>query len=196
MGTTELQQTFLAFREQCIWLQKCFNTYRALYESGEGTSAVLFHSAGNFFKDLNVILIEYCYSQICRLTDPPETKGRDNLTVKHISGLLWAEGKLSPQILEASQGIARYRSLIEEPRNRLIAHADKQAILSGLPLGGHDRAEVDAFFENLYCYVNEVGQAVGVGPLDFRGTAGPGDVINLIHVLKASLASKLGENHG
>ena len=45
-----------------------------------------------------------------------------------------------------SEGIAYCRSLVVDPRNRLIFHADKEAILAGLPLGGHDRAEGDAFF--------------------------------------------------
>jgi hypothetical protein len=56
MGNHELQETFLPFREQCIWLQICFNMYAELYESGDETSAALFNSTLYFFADLNNIL--------------------------------------------------------------------------------------------------------------------------------------------
>src|SRR5207244_10164704 len=98
MKTTKLQEAFLAFREQCIWLQTCFNIYTALYESGGHSSRVMSATAPLFFHDLNHILVEYWLLQVCRLTDPPRTSSRDNLTVKHINDLLAAEDKLTPEI--------------------------------------------------------------------------------------------------
>jgi hypothetical protein len=184
MSTTDLKKAFLAFRDQCIWLQTCFNTFSALYESDETTNQVLSRSAPLFFYDLNLILIEYCLLQVCKLTDPPRSFGRDNLTVKHINELLKAENKLTPDIAAASDGLAHYRSLIKESRNWLISHADKRAVLAGLPIGAHSKGEVDAFFANLYRYVDAVGHAADVGPLDFRTTAGSGDVVDLLRQLK------------
>lgn len=40
------------------------------------------------------------------------------------------------------------------------------------------------FFENLQRYFDVAGNAVGVGPLDFRCSPGPGDVLDLIRTLK------------
>ncbi len=194
MTTTSLEETFLAFRTQCIWLQTCFNTYAALYESGEETnesgeetSRVMSAAAPLFFHDLNVILVEYCLLQVCRLTDPPQSSGRDNLTVKHINALLTAENKFTPEISSAAEGLAHYRSLIRDSRNWIISHVDKRTLIEGLPIGAHSQAEVSAFFDNLYRYVDEVGRVVGVGPLDFRCTSGPGDVLDLLRHLKAGL---------
>jgi len=65
--TAEVQKTFLAFREQCIWLQISFNTVVMLDESGEKTSNILFQAASHFFTDPNHILPEYDYHQTCRL---------------------------------------------------------------------------------------------------------------------------------
>lgn len=187
MTMPPLEETFLAFREQCIWLQTCFNTYVGLYESGEETSGVMSAAAPLFFHDLNLILGAYCLLQVCRLTDPPRSSGRDNLTVKHINALLTAENKFTPEIPSAAEGLAHYRSLIRDSRNWIISHADKRTLIEGLPIGAHSQVDVLAFFDNLYRYVDEVGRVVGVGPLDFRCSSGSGDQLDLLRHLKAGL---------
>lgn len=183
MASPELEKTFLTFREQCIWLQICYNTQIALFDSGEKTTEVLASAAPRFFQDLNLILVEYCLLQVCRLTDPPQSSGNDNLTVKHINVLLKSEGLLTSEISVAADGLARYRSLINDSRNWIITHADKRTLLDGLPIGKHSEADVSAFFENLYRYVDSVGIAIGVGPLDFRTTSGAGDALDLVRKL-------------
>ena len=183
MATPDLEKAFLAFREQCIWLQTCYDMYAALFESGENTTSVLVEAAPLFFHDLNHILVEYCRLQVCRLTDPPKSRGKDNLTVKHINALLQAEGLLSAELSAAADGLARYRSLINDSRNWIISHADKRTLLDGLPIGAHTEADVSAFFEDLYRYVDSVGMAIGVGPLDFRTTSGAGDTLDLVRKL-------------
>lgn len=183
MATPDLEKTFLTFREQCIWLQTCYNTHAALFESGEKTTRILSSAAHLFFRDLNLILVEYCLLQVCRLTDPPQSLGKDNLTVKHINLLLQAEGLLTSDISTAADGLAHYRSLINDSRNWIISHADKRTLINDLPIGQHTEADVSAFFENLYRYVDSVGIAIGVGPLDFRTTSGAGDALDLVRKL-------------
>lgn len=189
MDSNELQETFLAFREQCIWLQTCFNTYYALYESGDETLRVLSETAPLFFHDLNHILIEYCILQICRLTDSARTFGRDNLTVNHINELLAAKNILTSEISTATAGLVHYRSLIKDSRNWIISHADKLTLLDRNPIGEHAPEEVTGFFKNLYCYIDAVGNSIGVGPLDFSNTSGAGDALDLLRYLKVGLTS-------
>ncbi len=183
MKQTELEELFLGFREQCIWLRCCYNTYSALYESGERTKEVLQASAPIFFRDLNEILIEYVLLQICKIMDPAEIAGRKNLTFEHVNTALQDNHLMTDEIARFSCGLSRYRKLVKDGRNRLIAHLDKESVLNGLPIGEHPEEEVTAFFESLQGYVDAVGNAVGVGPLDFRTTAGAGDVVDLIRTL-------------
>ena len=166
--------------------------YSKLYES-EAASRVMSATAPLFFHDLNRILIDYCLLQISRLTDPPRSMGRENLTVEHINEMLATEHRLTPAILAASQELRNYRTLIIEARNRIISHADKQTALDNLPLGEHSRTDVVKFFENLYRYVDEVGCAIDLGPLDFRSTSGPGDVVELLRYLKRAAEPPRGE---
>lgn len=188
MKQNDLQELFLAFREQCIWLQCCYNTYSALYESEDETKEVLQASAAIFFRDLNSILIEYVLLQVCKITDPDESQGRKNLTFEHVNAALRDAHRMTDEITLFSCGLSRYRKLVKDGRNRLISHFDKESVLKGLPIGEHAEEEVTAFFESLYGYVDAVGNAIDVGPLDFQTTAGDGDVLDLIKTLRKGLA--------
>ena len=94
---------------------------------------------------------------------------------------------MTDEITHFSCGLSRYRNLVKDGRNRLISHLDKESVLKDLPIGDHAEKEVTAFFENLYGYVDAVGNSINVGPLDFRTTAGTGDVLDLIKTLRRGL---------
>jgi hypothetical protein len=184
MSKQDVSELFVAFRQQCIWLRECYNTHEALYGSGSETTDVLERVAVNFFQDLSHILREYCYLQVCRITD----QGSDNLTVSTLNAALRKADKLTSEIEELGEGMLRYRKLINRPRNKIIAHADTQTIMRGNALGDHPAAEVDAFFECMQGYCDAVGRAVGEGPLDFRWTPGTGDALDLIKILERGVA--------
>lgn len=183
-----VKTTFLEFREQCIWLRCCYNTYSTLYESGAETIELLSNAANIFFGDLHKILIEYGWLQVCKITDPAKTKTRlgyrDNLTVKYIDALLSDKGLMTNEIRQYSTYIHNYRKLLKPGRNWVISHLDKETILTGKPVGEHSHKEIEDFFDNLQKYADAVGNVIGVGPLDFRVTVGPGDVTDLIMKLK------------
>ena len=184
MNTPALQKSFRLFREECIWLRCCYNTYHGLYESGSEVTDILSSVAKIFFGDLNRILIEYCWLQICKITDPAKSQGRENLTMKHIDSLLAENGLMTDKIKCCSQSILRYSEQLRTARNRLVSHLDKQSVMNGSPIGQHGRDEVEAFFEHLQEYVDAVGTTVGVGPLDFRASSGPGDVTDFLRKLR------------
>ena len=186
MNSTTLQALFLAFREQCIWLRSCYNTYLSLYESDERTTKALNDSAHLFFQDLNRILIEYVLLQVCKITDPAETAGHKNLTFEGLNAELCNDGLMTQEIADLSAGLSHYRDLVKDARNKLLGHLDRETILNDLPIGEHAEQEVTEFFSCLQGYVDAVGNAVGVGPLDFRATPGSGDVLDLIWVLKGN----------
>lgn len=187
MASRELQETFLHLREHCIWIQTCFNTNRDLFDSSEICKDLMRRTAPLFFGELNSILYEYYILQVCKLTDPSTTRVRGlpraNLTVAHVNELLRAEGLMTSTIQTATDGLMRYRDILEMARNRQISHSDKETAMTYIEYGAHTRQEVAAFFEYLYEYVDEVGITVGEGPLDFKTTSGPGDVADLFKAL-------------
>ncbi len=154
---------FLAFRQECIWLQATLNTFSTLFESGTETLELLEAAAPAFFRDLNLILHEHFVLQACRLTDPASQKGRENLTVRNINLMLERRGLLTQAIRDVSDQLHQYRELLTEARNQIISHADKSRILSGSPSPSHERADLDRFISRCkpgprqQCYCREPG---------------------------------------
>jgi hypothetical protein len=184
MESVDIKTEFNAFREQCIWTRICFNIYSKLYESGPETLKLLEKKASTFFHDLNIILIEYCLIQVSKHLDPKETRGRSNLTIDYINSKLNKYNLMTQEIQNLSNLLTNYRSLIKDARNRILSHTDRDTVLLNIAIGAHDATEVSAFFENLQQYCDAVGNAVGIGPLDFRTIPASGDVIDLLMRLK------------
>ncbi len=189
----QLREAFVAFREQCIWLRTCFNTFAALFHQEHQPKDLLHRTAPLFFQDLNNVLLEYCRLKVCTLTDPADTWSHgkhahvESLTVCNLNRGLKREGLMTQAIEDAAAGLMRYRELVKESRHKTIAHLDKEVTLANQPLGAHAEEDVVQFLDHLQNYNDEVGCAVGEGPLDFRGTSGPGDVLDLLRVLRAGL---------
>ena len=187
MASSHTVESFLALRQECVWIQSCFNTFYTLFESGAEALTVLDQSAPAFFRDINLILQEHFMLQVCRVTDPASSNGRENLTIKNLNLALESEGLLSPEIARHSERIHAYRAFVVDGRNQIISHADKAKILSRTESESHAKSDVEDFFDALYCYVDLVGEAVGVGPLDFKYTDSEGDAEALISCLKRGL---------
>ena len=158
--------------------------YHALYESNERTKKILTDSASEFFRELNIILKEYFLLHVCKITDPAETAGHKNLTVEGLNVELCERDLMTQEISDYSAGLLRYRDLVKEARNKLVGHLDLETVLNDRSIGGHTEEELNEFLSNLQGYCYAVGDAVGVEPLDFTTTAGPGDALDLIKALK------------
>lgn len=181
-----LKTAFVAFRDECIWLRTCHDTFHALFDGDEETERVLKRTAPLFFTDLNLILVEYWFMVASRITDPARTMGRENLTVRNLLEDLRDQDASTPEIEAAAAALQGYRSLIEGARNRLVSHADKAAFLAKASLGGHSEAALLQFLHDLQIFNDLVGNAVGEGPLDISGTSGSGDAYDLIRALKSA----------
>lgn len=187
MERQEIVSLFLQFREECIWLRVCYNTHEALF-SNEQAEEILRRSAPLFFQDINRVLHEYIILRVCVITDPARTGTKlENLTVEAINIELGNLGLLTGKIQSLAEALQGYRTKVESARNKLISHLDRGAALGQAELGAHLPEEVHAFYENLQEYCDEVGRALGVGPLDFRVSSGPGDALDLLRFLKSSV---------
>lgn len=186
VSLSEIKSTFVAFREECIWLQTCFNTFNVLFSDDDEVKALLNNSAPTFFGDLNLMFIEYWIIVACRLTDPASTMGHENLTAKYLLEALKQHSLLTPEIEISAGNIESYRALIKDARNRLACHAGRMAHLANTALGEHSELELLNFVKKLQIFNDLVGEAIGEGPLDYRVTSGPGDAYDLLRALQNS----------
>jgi hypothetical protein len=177
---------FKAFRGLCIIIKRDYNTYKSLYFSGNDD--LLKKVAGKFFFDISEILVRDWILQVSRIMDPAETKVkgqvRENLTIKNINKQLESKGFLSKDIKDISNNILQYGKKLQSARNKIIAHVDRETYHKRMVLGETTELELNNFLVDIQKYCDLVGVAIKEGPLDFRASSGPGDVLDLIRTLK------------
>jgi hypothetical protein len=148
-------------------------------------------TASSFFDDLNRILQEYLLLECAKITDPATNGSNENFTVDYLVQKIDWPNKDILKELKSLQGITEhFRSYIKRPRNRLLAHLDRRAVLSGKAFGAFPEGEDKTFFDALQKICNITHQAcVGTIYGDMSPTTG-GDVINLRKTLECAVAFK------
>ena len=186
MTQDALHDEFILLRDQAIWLRQTINTFNYLFDSGPETDRVLKESACLFFDDLNTMMQEYAILLICRLTGPAQSfgKAKANLSTQRFTMQLKKKGCLTSDIERLDARLGEYGELLKSARDKIIAHSDLEVHVSSTSLGAHGEEVMAEFLENLQAYFDAVGNVIGVGPLDFQHTPGPGDVIDLVRKLK------------
>ena len=189
MTLDALQEEFIKLRNEAIWLRQTVNTFNDLFDSGPETERILNESAALFFADLNRMMQEYAILLVCRLTGPAESFRKANLSTQRFTKLMRNERRLTPEIERLDASLTAYGELLKPARNKVVAHSDLEAHVNSTALGAHGEEVMVEFFENLQAYFDAVGNAIGVGPLDFRHAPGPGDVIDLVRKLNEADAA-------
>lgn len=192
-----------------LWLVSVRHTYKVLFEDEQPSCQTLMEkTASSFFADLNRILQEYLLLECAKITDPATTGNYENFTVDHLlENICWPNDKAIVEKLislpdndkdiqkelGSLQAITKdFRSLIKPARDKLLAHLDRGAVLSGKPLGVFPEGEDKIFFEALQKICNITHEACfgticgAMSPI----TVGGGDVIDLRRTLECAVAFK------
>lgn len=131
MGET-LGKVFHALWQEVAWLYTNWGEYVALYGTKPSRIELMNQSAPRFFRVVQDSLWEETLMHIARLTDPPKTAGKENLSIQRI--LVEVSDEALRQTLEAKIETAKSQSeFCRDWRNRRIAHLDLQlAIEEGI----------------------------------------------------------------
>jgi hypothetical protein len=173
------------------WLVRVRYTYRVLFEDERPSCQTLMKkTAWSFFVDLNRILQEYLLLECAKITDPAETGGCENFTVDSlVRNICWPNDKNILKELESLQAITEdFRGYIKCARNKLLAHLDRTAVLSGEPLGAFAEGKGKAFFDALQRICDITHEACFGKIYGYMIPSGPGDVINLRKTLRFAVA--------
>lgn len=177
---------FYMFRDHCIIIRRDYNTYNDLFFSG--VDELLIKTAPVFFNDIAEIMSRDWLLQVCKIMDPSTKKMKgieyETISIELLNTQLRKENLLTDQIKKLSSQILAYGDLIKPARNKRIAHFDRNSAVSEIVLGDHDEELLSDFLAHLQQYCDEVGRAIGVGPLDFSASGCKGDVRDLIMILR------------
>jgi hypothetical protein len=205
------------FCDHVLWLVTVRHTYRVLFEDKQPSCQTLMEKTASwFFAALNRILQEYLLLECAKITDRAETGGHENLTVdslvrkicwpndeatlKKLTSLPDDDKNILKELRSLQAVTNEFGSCIEPARNKLLAHWDWRAVLSGKPLGGFPEGKEKAFFDALQRICNITHEACfdkiygDMIPIPWGG----GDVISLRRTLGEAVAFKkaLSESSG
>ena len=127
---------------------------------------------------------EYAILLVCRLTGPARSSGKANLSTRRFTMLMRDMECLTSEIECLDARLKEYGERLKPARDKIVAHSDLEVHVNSTPLGAHGEEVMVQFLKDLQAYFDAVGNAVGVGPLDFQYIPGPGDVIDLVRKLE------------
>lgn len=152
-----LGKVFHALWQEVAWLYTKWGEYVALYGTKPGRIELMNKSAPRFFRIVQDSLWEETLMHIARLTDPPKTAGKENLSIQRI--LVEVSDETLKKTLEVKIETAKSQSeFCRDWRNRRIAHIDLQlAIEKGInPLQPASRRAVKEALSAIVDVLNTV----------------------------------------
>ena len=149
-------RTWRRFAISGVSLRSTFRHYQIIFEEGADLRRELLQGiAHTFFGDLNLMLIEHMILQICKITDPEETKGQKNLTVLFLLNRNFpaASAELA-KLRRLSDSMHGFRAQIILARNKLIGHLDRHFVHDGKELGAADKKLWNQFWLDLQDFLH------------------------------------------
>ena len=122
---TEFGDAFQGLWNQWAWSLLRRDEFRELFTRGEDVSLLNALASGGFTWDMQNILWEDLLLRVCRLTDPPKSAGKSNLSVTRLPEFCKQHGAalhgLVQQLVDAA---VKKAAFARDWRNRRISHSD------------------------------------------------------------------------
>lgn len=136
-----IRQVFMLLCQDVLQIQIKWRYYLELYSSADNT-ALLSELAQRFFQVIEESLRHDLTMAICRLSDPPQSMGKDNLSLQALSqscGKIDNVAHLVKDFIDACEPIRKYR-------NKSVGHNDLATVIKphDNPLPGIGRGQIDA----------------------------------------------------
>jgi hypothetical protein len=120
---SELAPVYRALWNEVAWVHLKWEEFVVLFGTKPSRIELLNRAAGGFFRLVQDAFFSDVLLHLCRLTDPPRSMGKDNLTVQRLPSLI-ADGPLKEAVtLKVEDAVAR-TAFCRDWRNRHIAHTD------------------------------------------------------------------------
>lgn len=153
----ELGAAFFQLYRKLTELHIVWQQYRQLFGTDSRTVQLLNRTAGLFFKIIQDELWDSVLLAISRMTDPPNTSGRKNLTIQSLPSLIENPG-LRAEVHDLCKAAVDDVAFAREHRDKRIAHQDHGYTTdrSSHPLNGVSRERVESMLESLRRVMNRL----------------------------------------
>lgn len=166
----ELADLHSRLSDEMTWLCLHWKKYVKLFAQSQKRVDLLSKTAPNFFAHFEDLSWQTTLLGLCRLTDPPRSVGKDNLSITRLSPAVGDEelaDRLEPQIEQALDASAFARDW----RNRRFAHRSLELVRDPelKPLAPASRNDVDHAIDQICTVLNMVGVHYNGVYHDYRG---------------------------
>jgi len=136
--------------QELAWLYAKWNEYVTLYGSNPSRVALVNKVAPQFFRVLQDALWEDTILHIARMTDPPKSAGKTNLSIRQLPELVEDED-LASHLNELVERAISASAFCRDWRNRRLAHRDLDLATgaTAIPLTGASREKVKTSLQSL-----------------------------------------------
>ena len=124
-----LGELFHYLWQEVSWVHMKWDEYIVLYGTKDSRINLMKESAPRFFGLIQDLMWEDIILGIARITDPPKSFGKDNLTIQKIPELI-KDIDLKDDILKLINTVVESSDYCRDWRNRRLAHRDLQLAIN------------------------------------------------------------------
>ena len=157
----EFGTAFHGLWSEWVWGRMRLNEFRVLFNRAENVD-LLNAFGGNFTWDIQRIFWDDLLLRICRLTDPPRSGGKENLSVTLLPEFCGDDDEtLSEEVRRGAQTAVQKAEFARAWRNRRISHTDwASAKREGKPLPEASLQKVASTLDAVHTVLNTISRRI------------------------------------
>ena len=178
-------EVYSALWQEVAWIHTKWAQYVELFGTSAERIDLLNSAAPSMFRTVQDSLWEDVLLHLARLTDPPKSSGRRNLSMRHLVALL--EGSQIATAVASNETAALSASeFARDWRHRRLAHRSLDLALgqSVEPLAPASRADVKKALSAVEELLNTVSRHYLDSSTRFELGSGGADAVSLLHLLR------------
>jgi hypothetical protein len=185
-----LGELFHALWQEVVALHFKWAEYVELFGTNSSRIELLNKAAPQFFRIVQDSLLEDVILHIARLTDPPESVHKANLTILRLPSLV-DDANTAKSISCLIDAAVQASEFCRDWRNRRIAHRDlKLAIKADIPLKPASRKKVREALSSIAEVLNVVTQHYTRSTTAFDIGGDSGGAVSLLYVIEDGLKTQ------
>ncbi len=185
-----LGELFYHLRNDTIWLNLKWQEFTILFGSSPSRVDLLNRAAPAFFRIVQDALWEDALLHIARLTDPPRSAGKDNLTLTRLPELVTPE--IRPRVDAQLGAVLDLVEFARDWRRRHIAHRDLALALvkNARRLSPASHRQARQAIEAINALLNTIDAHYRRSETCYSGGLNTGNAEDLLYVLRDGLEAE------